>query len=240
MSKSLLERQVSLLHHLTDAGAIFGTGADAIAPALAGIDPGLMRLEARFSHDKRMEKIAAVFPRTFELLGAERDAILRAFTEACPPVAIERIVNARQFSEFLGERWRVAPPRLPYLPDVAACELALATARGDERGEGDRDDSGDAVMRRHPSAVLLRCRFDVRPLFEPEAAGRDIAGRETLLAAARRPGTPDPEMLELPTALFDLLSVLDDWTALEDVAREPEFDALADELVAAGLLEVRP
>ena len=47
-------------------------------------------------------------------------------------------------------------------------------------------------------------------------------------------------MLELPTALFDLLSVLDGWTALEDVAREPEFDALADELVAAGVLEVRP
>jgi hypothetical protein len=240
MPKSLLERQVSLLHHLTDAGAIFGTGGRAIAPALAGIDPGLMRLEARFSHDKRMDKIAAVFPRTFELLGAERDGIIRAFTEARPPVAIERIVNARQFNEFLAERWRCAPPRPAFLPDVAACELALAQARTDAAGAGDpEDDGGTSAMRRHPGAVLLRCQYDVRPLFEPEAAGHVIVARATLLAAARRPGAADPEMLELPPALFELLAALDGWTALEDFADAPDVEALAAELLAAGLIEVR-
>ena len=41
---------------------------------LQGIDRGMLHLEARFSHEKRMEKIAAVFPVTFALIGAGRTA----------------------------------------------------------------------------------------------------------------------------------------------------------------------
>ena len=68
MPKRLLDRQVSLLEYLTNGGAIFGETADAaLDQGLQGIDRGCSHIEARFSHEKRMEKIAAVFPRTFEL-----------------------------------------------------------------------------------------------------------------------------------------------------------------------------
>jgi len=40
--------------------------------------------DAQFSYAKRMEKITAVLPRTFELLDTDRDAHVRAFVEGCP------------------------------------------------------------------------------------------------------------------------------------------------------------
>src|SRR5882762_3501280 len=78
MADRLLDRQTKLLEYLTSGGAIFGDGAsEPLDPALQGIDRGLLRLEAQFSRDKRMEKVAAVFPRTFALLGDARPAIVR-------------------------------------------------------------------------------------------------------------------------------------------------------------------
>src|SRR5712691_10218497 len=66
MPARLLQRQISLLEYLTSADAIFGEGADAPpVPDLQGFDPAPLRLEACFSHEKRMEKIIAAFPRTF-------------------------------------------------------------------------------------------------------------------------------------------------------------------------------
>src|SRR5205807_4206795 len=104
---------------------IFGGGKKGVPSILEGIDPRLLRLEAGFSHEKRMAKIAAVFPRTLDVLGNDRDATLRAFVEACPPADISRIANARQFHDFLLARCRAgARPR--YLRDVATCELACA------------------------------------------------------------------------------------------------------------------
>src|SRR5688500_5864752 len=127
MSKRLLERQVSLLEHLTSAAAIFGEGPRTSPPS--GIDPALLRVEARFSHEKRMEKIVAVFSRTIALLGDEFDPIVRDFVAACPPVDISRIVNARQFHDFLLDRWQSKPPAHGFLPDLACSELAIAEVR---------------------------------------------------------------------------------------------------------------
>jgi hypothetical protein len=78
------------------------------------MDPRLLCLEARFSHEKRMAKIVTVFPKTFRLLGADRaaivrEAIVREFVAACPPTDITRIENARQFHDFLCARWRHRP-----------------------------------------------------------------------------------------------------------------------------------
>ena len=116
MSTRLLDRQVSLLDYLTSSGAVFGDSADeSINPALRGIDRGLLRLEACFSHEKRMEKIIAVFPRTFQILGASHAGIVREFVEVCPPVDISRVENARQFYNFLCTRWRHEPPDPAFL-----------------------------------------------------------------------------------------------------------------------------
>ncbi len=163
MPKRLLERQVSLLDYLTSSGAIFGDKHDTpLDPALQGIDRALLRMEARFSHEKRMEKIAAVFPRTFKLLGTGRERIVREFVDACPPVDISRLENARQFHEFLRRRWRHTPPMPPYLCDVAACELACARARGATEGRAPEADESThspscGHIRRGQSSLRRRC-----------------------------------------------------------------------------------
>src|SRR5215470_14934914 len=130
MPARLLQRQISLLEYLTSAGAIFDEGPNAApGPHLQGLDLAPLRLEACFSHEKRMEKIIAAFPRTFELLGGVRASIVRDFVTACPAVDIRRIENARQFYDFANARWEVTPPQPPYLRDVASCEFAIARLR---------------------------------------------------------------------------------------------------------------
>ncbi len=75
-----------------------------------------------------MEKIAAVFPRTFDLLGSEREAIIREFVDACPPADIAASRMRGSFTTFSPRAGARQPPRPAYLPDVAACELACAQA----------------------------------------------------------------------------------------------------------------
>src|ERR1700688_1185416 len=131
-AKGLLDRQVRLLEYLTSGEAIFDDGCGSLRdPILQGIDRGLLHIEARFSHEKPSDKRAAVFPKTLALLGEDRDAVVREFVHACPPVDIGRLENARQFRDFLISRWENRPPTPPYLPDVNTCELACAQVRID-------------------------------------------------------------------------------------------------------------
>ena len=112
MAKRLLDRQISLLDYLTSGAAIFGDKRRApLDPALQGLDVGLLRLEARFSYEKRMEKIVAVFRHTFELLASEQSAIVREFVRTCPPADIGHLTNAREFHDFLSARWRRRRPK---------------------------------------------------------------------------------------------------------------------------------
>jgi hypothetical protein len=240
MRTPLLDRQLSLLKHLTSADVIFGVrhGA-AIDPALRGIDPALLRLEARFSHDKRMEKIAAVFPRTFALLGLAREAILRDFVAACPPHDIGRLENARQFHEFLPAHWGQQAPQPVHLPDIAACELACATVRAQAELGADGADEGATGLRRRRGVILLRCGFNVRPIFEQSNTDLTPETRDTPLAVVLADASREPEIFELAPVLFELLAALDDWTPLDAFEAAPEAAALVDELQGAGLIEVR-
>jgi hypothetical protein len=246
MAKRLLDRQVSLLHYLTSGAAIFGDESGAARnPALRGIDAGLLKLEARFSHEKRMDKIAAVFRMTFALLGASREALVREFVDACPPVDIGRLENARQFHEFLSARWRHEPPVPQHLPDVANCELALATVRvAAEARKSDMNRNANGAphgrIRRARTAVLLRSAYDIRPLFETNCASAEPVARDTRLAVVLSPVADQPEIFELPAAVFDLLSALDDWTDKAGFAPSGEAGELIAELASAGLVEVRP
>src|SRR6266481_9555050 len=170
MAKPLLERQVSLIEHLTSGAAIFG-GAGGSAPDLEGIDQALLRVEAKFSYAKRMEKITAVLPRTFELLGSG-DTHVRAFVESCPPTTLSRLENACQFHRFLVSCWKHEAPDPPYICDVAALEIACAKVDADpEHDSSDRATGADRAhrgnIRRCPNVLLLPCTYDVRPIFEP-------------------------------------------------------------------------
>jgi uncharacterized protein (UPF0276 family) len=245
--RPLLERQTALLDYLTSGAAIFGDGDEAPPPALAGIDPALLHLEARFSHEKRTQKLAGVFPRTLELLAREEAGILRAFAAAAPPKSIGRLETARQFCDFLLERWpdRAAAPA--WLGDVARCELALATVRAARDDDGDRSAAmqarGDApvsgVVRRGHDVVLLRCGHDIRRVFEDGVTCAKPARRDTPLVIAMPAGAADPLIFEVPPALFELLAALDDWTEQAFFGATPEAKALIAELAERGILDVR-
>jgi hypothetical protein len=243
MTSRLLERQVRLLEFLTSSAAIFGDGDDPLDPALQGLDSGLLRLEARFSYEKRMEKIVTVFPKTFELLAGDRDAVVRAFVEACPPIDVSRLDNARQFYDCLCTRWRCAPPDPPYLRDVAACELACAQIRvgaedpGVERST-DRHPPQISV-RRQSGVVLLRCAYDIRPIFEGNSAGAAPTKRDVPLVVGIPPGGDQPRVFEVLAVVFDLLAALDDWTDPATFGAAPELKQLIGELAEHGLVEVR-
>jgi hypothetical protein len=240
----LLDRQVRLLEYLTSSGAIFGGEGDAtLDPALRGMDPRLLRLEACFSHEKRMEKIMAVFPKTFRLLGAERVAIVRAFVKAWPPTDITRIENARQFHDFLSSHWRLEPPEPPYLEDVAACEFACARVRAGVTAPKDEATSSSqphrAAIRRHADIILVRCTYNVRPIFEDDVEKATLVKRDTPLAIAIPPAAEQPKIFEMPPPVFDVLGALDDWTDRSELEAAPGVDALISELARHGLIEAR-
>jgi hypothetical protein len=242
MAKPLLERQVSLIEHLTSGAAIFG-GAGGSVPDLAGIDHALLRIEARFSCAKRMEKITAVLPATFELLGSSRDAHVRAFVERYPPTTLSGLENACEFHRYLASCWIREAPDPPYIGDVAAFEIACAKVDADpERHRSDRTIGQDRAQRgsfrRCPNVILLRCAYDVRPIFETGA--QNVVMRDTPLVIAMPSAVGDAQVLEVTPAIFDLLAALDDWTDPREVGPEPYFAKLIVDLAARGLVEVRP
>jgi hypothetical protein len=239
MAKRLLDRQARLIEHLTSGAVIFGDRRVPVDPAVRQMAQGPLRLEARFSFDKRMEKIAAAFPRTFRLLGDDRDDLVRKFADACPPTDITRIANVRQFHAFLSARWRRKRAKIPYLPDVAACELACAEVRAR------LDEQADAVIRplrprrhvrRHPGAVLLRCRFDVRPIFEDDGAAVSPARRDTRLVVNMPRDADNPQVFEVEPGVYDLLAAVDDW--IDPAALGKELEPLVRDLTEHALIEV--
>jgi hypothetical protein len=252
MTGRLFDRQANLLAYLTSAAVIF---ADRDAPrgvGTEGIDHGLLCLEARFSHQKRMVKIAGVFPRTFRILGSDFDRIVRAFVENCPPAEIGRLANAHQFHGFLTAHPRHRGAAPPYLLDVAACELACAEARNwaeafdpaawyENSAAGPRTMRGGSI-RRHPAVRLLRCRHDIRTMFGPggDDEGADVPPeRDTPLAIVFPADAEHLQVFELLPVVFELLLTLEDWTDPAAFGIAPALDDLVRQLGASGLIEVR-
>lgn len=236
MTTRLLDRQTRLLEYLTSGDAIFGEGTSPLHPTLQGIDRTRLHLEARFSYEKRMEKIAAVFPKTFALLGASVNEIVRQFATEYPPVDISWVENARQFYDFLMAQCKKAPAA-PHLLDVAACEFGCARVRVASSSVSEPPQSPTQVagpgLRRNRGVVLLRTRYDVRPIFEGDDASISPTKRLTLLAITMR--EHDTTILEIAPELFDLLMALDTSLGMD------EFEG-AEDLVASladvGLVEV--
>jgi hypothetical protein len=244
MPNRLLDRQVRLLEHLTSGDAIFGAARGAsIDGTPLGIHGGLLHLEARLSHEKRMQKIEWVLTRTLDLLGSDRALITSDFVEACPPLGITWLENARQFHDFLAARWRREAPEPPYLPDIASYELAYAAVRAGESQTaaawGCMSEASLGAVRRQPDAVLLRCAYDIRPILEGRAGEVRPIRRETRLAVAMLPGTDEPLVSELSPELFELLEMLDQFADPGIFEDTPALDKLIADLAARGLVEVR-
>lgn len=252
MPQPLLDRQIRLLAYLSSAAAIFGGEGHAcidpalrgVDPALRGIDPLLLGLEARFSHAKRMRKIIGALPRTFQMLGDEQGIIVREFTAACPPAEIGRIENARQFYDFLVARWQRYPGNPAYLPDVAACEITCAElrARRDDPQALSEDNAGRAppgAIRRPSWVTLRRCDFNIRSIFEPDTGVVVPPKRDTRLAISMPPDAEQPQIFEVNPAVFDLLSIINDWTEPPAFGETQEAEQLITDLASRRLLEVQ-
>jgi hypothetical protein len=244
MTRRLLDRQSSLIRYLTSGAAIFNDAEpQPVEPALQGIDLGLLGIEARFSFEKRMEKIAAVFPRTFDLLGAHRETLVRDFAEACPPFDIGRLENARQFFDFLSACWRREPPAPSHLPDVAACELAFAAARmvAEDRSPDEKNGPKRArrsQVRRSRAVVLLRSTHDIQPLFENAPGTEPPIARDVPLAIVAQASVDHPKILEIAPELLDLLGSLDDWVDQAIFDEWEDAGQLITDLATAGLVEI--
>jgi hypothetical protein len=239
----LLDRQIRLFDYLTSGRAIFGKdGGLALDQALRGIDHRLLRLEAHFSHQKRLTKIKAAFPNTFRLLGSDCATIVGEFAQAVPPAGITRIDNARQFYDFLCARWRDAPPEAPYLDDVAACEFALASVRSGVTATHHEPEGGKPPrlgdIRRRPDTVLLRCHHDIRPIFGNYTEREAPVRRDTSLVIAIPPNAQHPRIFEISSLVFEVLVGLGDWIDQSELGAAFEVHELIDELALHGLVEV--
>src|SRR5262245_43024569 len=244
MVNRLLDRQTSLLKYLTSGSAILGDKGDtSLDQSLPGFDHDMLRLEARFSFRKRMEKIIAVFPRTFELLGADEVPLVERFAETCPPADVSRLANARQFHDFLCDHWRREPPEPPYLRDVVACELAQAEVRIElEQREPEASSRRTGALRRirrRRGIVLLRCAYDVRSVFECDTGKAAPIERDTPIAVAMPADADQPQVSEVPPVIFDMLVALDNWTDAADLGETPELKDIIEELAEHGLIEGR-
>jgi hypothetical protein len=189
-----------------------------------------------------MEKISVVFPLTFEILGAGREKLTREFVETCPPFDIDRLKNARQFFDFLTARWTREALELPYLPDVAACELEFATARKASIGQVSARQTLPALpsrpeVRRAPGVALLRAHYDIRPLFEGSSIAKTPPARDVPLVIVARMTHPD--IFELTPELFDLLVSLNDWEDRSLFGACEDAEQLMVELAGVGLIEMR-
>jgi hypothetical protein len=233
---TLLQRQAGLLEYLTSGGTIFGEGD--LHADVFGVSRGLLHVEAKYSHQKRMEKIESVLATTLNLLGASWEAIVRAFAETCPPASLGRLDNARQFHAFLLAHWRERAPEPPCLPDIAAFEIAHATVQARQALPAEAAPVAPGGIRRHRAVALLRCAYDILPIFEGRAEEPPLEPRETLLAIAMPEGGKAPTVYALPRELFTLVELLDDFTDPEVFAEIPEADAIVGQLAGNGLVEV--
>jgi hypothetical protein len=240
MTNRLLDRQVRLLEFLTSSAAIFDDQNDAaLDESLRQMDRSLLSLEARFSYEKRMQKITAVFPRTFAIMKENAGAIARAFVDAHAPSASSRLDNACQFYDFLSTCLDRKPVLPPYLVDIAACEIACARASAKHRTLAIEPGAGPRhAIRRHPCAEFFRCSHDVREVFETDW---EIipSKRDTMLGVALPGGAERPQVVELHPTLFELLSSLDEWIDRDAWTSTPELNELMGYLAAQGIIEVR-
>jgi hypothetical protein len=241
MSTRLLHLQTSLLEYLTSAAAIFGHRRALPADHdLHGVDIGRLRLEARFSFDKRLAKISSVFPRTFAIFTGDWAPVLREFVDAQPPMDIGRLGNAQQFFDFLSKRSDHAQMEPPWLLDVAACELACAQVRAYAKaGESAIADPVAGAVRCRPGAVLLRCTYDVRSVFEDHAGDGAGVERHTLLVVFIPPHVDRLQICDIGREVFDLLSACRQWTDPATLGLVRGSDELVSDLAGRGLLEVR-
>ena len=246
-NRRLIDLQTELLRRLTSEALMFGTGDPDLAaldPELRGIDFGRLRLEAEFSFDKRSGRLRETFARTASIFGFRFSGILKEFAAACPPRSYERFWDARDFFRWLQEN-RADDLSIPeWTVDVAKIEITLAHARTLRPVEAEQDalaacpfDPPALRYRTHPCVALVRCKFDVGPLFRPEGSGKEIVRRDVPLAILSSRNRRRPQVMEIVPEAFDVLERSAEWSRLAPkMAGGASFGELVIGLSARGLM----
>jgi hypothetical protein len=102
---------------------------------------------------------------------------------------------------------------------------------------------GRPAIRRNPAMRLLRCVYDVRPLFEAKPGDEPAEPpleRDMPLAIVLPPNAEQLQILELLPVIFDLLAALEDWSPLTGLGIPPALDDVVHDLAVRGLIEVNP
>ena len=248
-NRRLIDRQTSLLRHLTGEAFMFGTSdlaAAALDPDLQGMDIARLRLEAELSFVKRIGRIRETFARTASMYGSRFTGMLREFAAACPPRTYERYPDARDFFDWLEERCAGDAQVPAWTVDVAKTEIVLARARTFRPSEAEEDtlagrpnDASSAWYCTHPCVALARCRYDVGPLFVPGRSGEAIVRRDLPLAMLASRDRRHPEIMEIAPEAFALLERSSAWSRLGPETASPEdasTRALVMDLSAQGLM----
>lgn len=232
-NQPLLERQTALLSYLTDPRQY---DRKPEADGLFGIDPYRLRLEGRFSLEKRAGKLLAVFPRSFEAMRKTPGADLKSFATACPPFSITRYDNGAQFLGFVRGLWETNPPEPRWLPDLAALELAMSkVAQIDPSDDEDAPAVEEgAYFRLRTGVEFLTVQFDIRPLLANPEADLSPEKRQVFLVIAPPAVSGPPRIFELKQQPFEFLNALQGWTALAGVGA---FAALVAALIENNVME---
>jgi len=238
--QALLALQQALVEDLTAAHHLGGT-ARGPETRLAGYDAERVALLARLTQSKRLGKIARVLPATFALLGPAVPALFPDFVEAHALRSANGYWNAVQFYRFLRRRQRRGLLAPAPAADLAACELAMASAARNSRSVARWPARGGVAIRRAAGSVLRTCAYDVRALLGAwQVAPPAAPVRRVHVGVAADAETGKAVVLELEPAAFALVRRLRQWQAVERaVVDDTASGALLRRLVAVGLLDVR-
>lgn len=237
--QELLDRQDAIVAYLTNPVSFLGGRP---GPLMDGLDPAPLRLMGLMSLEKRMGKIQSILPRTFDYLDGQPAYSVSDFAERFPQKSANRTANAIEFVAYLDEIDGRCPLDPPFLADLARLEGAIAKARVAEAVNGDAQDLGEPPGRYRigTGVELVRCDFDVRPLFD-HAGGDAVEPRRILLAAVPSQSGM-PQVFEISPRVYDLLEQAPSWRSLEDSgARDGAAGRdLLDRLATRGLVEMSP
>ena len=247
MPDRLLDRQVSLLEHLTSGAAIFGDAARRIdRPRPPGHRCRAASSRGAFlPREAHGEDRMGAAEDARSAWAAARAAIIRDFVEACPPVSISWLENARQFHDFLSHA--LASTRRPSRPTCPTSRLAsspMPASTAATKPAAHRNGAAEppARIRRHPAMPFcVRCRHDVRSILE--GRWRRCAGRAARYPARRRrcrPAPTHPIMSELSPDLFELARDARRFRRSEDLLRPAGRGRAHRRSRRRGLVEVRP
>ena len=224
--QKLIDFQNEVLAALTDPDVFARRAASHEVRLPHGVDIDKVRVVGRLAFSKRIRKIKAVLPWTFHHLRGNVSLLLEDFGRKYPPHSASRYDNAAQFTTYLGEDAGQLLSTWPFLPDLAACELAIAQAQQVVAPSAARYRHTtwrpDALIRRAPHLGMVRCRFDVQRLLSGEPREPStVEKRPVSLLVLPPTDVAQVRVFEVSPDIYQLLADLHEWSRIGELIEPP-------------------